>query len=1117
MKHRHRVAMALAHEETDRCPMQISFTPEFAERVQQEVDSKSDKVHNPHGGGNTYQLERFLGEDMLLTSVGWANNYYQMFEPGAEYTDDWGVTWRATPYETRFGSGIYTEFAAHPLADAKAIDSYTPPDPEDPVLYRDAEALIRDLKEEYWIVGVTVTTIWETAWALRGLERLMMDLIENPELAGRILDIPYHFHLTAARKLVDMGVDMIWIGDDMGTQKGMVISPTMWRDVFKPRMATFVRTLKEINPDVKVAYHSCGDIAAIVGSGRDRPGRSQSRTTGLFESGAPERGLWRQAALLGIDRRAADAALWHAGGGSTGGGLTRESPGQERRPDSGANASRTTGHPYGEFLGHGRCDHPFSFSRWSDRHSYRQRRVNVKKRCLLLLAILFTSTVHAHVRIVESGQSLAIENENVRFVYSLSQGTYVATDKRDDTICIQDGHLQIDDVATNTPGFKHAWESRTISDELGKGKSILIKSSRPGQAMLLFEVTLYENRPYIVFGGGIENTTSRPVQLKLIKPIAEGTLFKGLDMTRNFRLLDGNGGGEPLEWGVKKYTAVYNGNYVYSRNNLLMTFGANETRRSLVMGGLSYHDYEKFATVRQPRKLELSKGPRGSTSLAGYLNLPDDVSDTGPAGESLCLTQGSVKRSFSYRSLWGDEIASAIAGQEGVALDATGLEANATYYLGFSWWHTDREDRVQSVAVDSGAGTKRHVLLDKQDIPLWHNKKKEDPRQVELCLPREVYESGRMRILFESSTDTPLALVNEVWLRKGSVPLLPAQLTPVNETARPRHRLTGSLYAEDPVGKRVDPGVRYLPDDRFYVDFITDNPFENLEQYGRSVQLAQKIELNMYDFPTVCLWYAHHGGYGGGKATNDTVGAVAEMEAIRDSGFLKYSRAAVRLVPDCYSKDNQQGWWDDEHFQRHGSTNLREFEGGTYKAPYETSEKWGKAITERGGIPLTYCQTGFRSEDYCHTFPEHMLFNNATAWMHESYKRPLDDDEFWGNAWRKSFRVWSYDYTDPGFVKHMREVYAAYRSGGILTIRPGAGQLAEVWSMNTRPRPVPIGISFGWPGKAWAWNATFTNVIWNVARILPWVWWHHSGRKTTPTASRRRSSPDVVYAGTRIE
>ncbi len=70
--------------------------------------------------------------------------------------------------------------------------------------------------------------------------------------------------------------------------------------------------------------------------------------------------------------------------------------------------------------------------------------------------------------------------------------------------------------------------------------------------------------------------------------------------------------------------------------------------------------------------------------------------------------------------------------------------------------------------------------------------------------------------------------------------------------------MTGQLYAEDPVGKRVDPGIRYLPDDRFYVDFVTDNPFTNLEQYGLGIKLAQKINLNIYDFPTVCLSYANN-------------------------------------------------------------------------------------------------------------------------------------------------------------------------------------------------------------------------------------------------------------------
>jgi len=245
--------------------MQISFTPEFANRLQKEISGKTGRSHNPHGGGNTYELECYLGEDLLLTSVGWANNYYQAFEPGDRYVDEWGVGWKAVPYETRFGSGIYTEFVSHPLADEKTLDGYTPPSPDDPLLYRDAQRLIESHRKEYWIVGVTVTTIWETAWALRGLERMMMDLVENPQLAGRILDIPYNYHLAAARRLVEMGVDMIWLGDDVGTQRGMLISPGMWRGVLKPRLCAFTRTLKEINPMLKVAYHSCGNITAIVG------------------------------------------------------------------------------------------------------------------------------------------------------------------------------------------------------------------------------------------------------------------------------------------------------------------------------------------------------------------------------------------------------------------------------------------------------------------------------------------------------------------------------------------------------------------------------------------------------------------------------------------------------------------------------------------------------------------------------------------------------------------------------------------------------------------------------------------------------------------------------------
>ncbi len=248
--------------------MQISFTPEFAERLRIDLASNSrdvapagGAVHNPHGGGNTYEIERALGEDMLLTSVGWANSYYQA---GGSYTDEWGVGWRSVPYCTPFGTGYYTEMVEHPLADDATISSYRPPDPNRPDLYRDAAWTIEQFRDEYWIVGVTVTTIWETAWALRGYEQMMIDLASKPDVAEAVLDIPYRYHLTAARKLVEMGVDMIWVGDDVGAQNAMLMSPQMWRRFLKPRLAAFIATTKGINPALKVAYHSDGAIWPII-------------------------------------------------------------------------------------------------------------------------------------------------------------------------------------------------------------------------------------------------------------------------------------------------------------------------------------------------------------------------------------------------------------------------------------------------------------------------------------------------------------------------------------------------------------------------------------------------------------------------------------------------------------------------------------------------------------------------------------------------------------------------------------------------------------------------------------------------------------------------------------
>jgi len=164
------------------------------------------------------------------------------------------------------------------------------------------------------------------------------------------------------------------------------------------------------------------------------------------------------------------------------------------------------------------------------------------------------------------------------------------------------------------------------------------------------------------------------------------------------------------------------------------------------------------------------------------------------------------------------------------------------------------------------------------------------------------------------------------------------------------------LWAEDPVGKLIDPGTSYKSDDRFYLCVSNANPFEAMEKYGLAVRAAQDIHLNYYDFPTECLWYATvYAQDPNRRKFNDTKGALEEMDNAIKSGFTKYSRVAIRLVPDAYGPDNQQGWWNDEHWAMWGDK--MSADGANYVPPYLSSESWCQEILRKGGLPMTYIQT----------------------------------------------------------------------------------------------------------------------------------------------------------------
>jgi len=247
MTSKERVALALNHEASDRTPIFASFVPEVEQKI------RSEK------GIDEPDLGVALGNDMIKTCVGLELSFYGGEKP--EYTCPWGIKWRWAENE----SGEYTEIVGPPLSgDKSKLDSFEIPDPEEESQYDDFRRMKALYGDEKWMIGSSQISIFEAAWYLRGMEDFMMDMALDPDYAGALMDKVMQFPLVASRKHAEMGADMVWFGDDIAHQQGMMLSVDMWRQYLKPRLAKLIAEPKRVNPNIKVAYHSCGNCEAIL-------------------------------------------------------------------------------------------------------------------------------------------------------------------------------------------------------------------------------------------------------------------------------------------------------------------------------------------------------------------------------------------------------------------------------------------------------------------------------------------------------------------------------------------------------------------------------------------------------------------------------------------------------------------------------------------------------------------------------------------------------------------------------------------------------------------------------------------------------------------------------------
>jgi uroporphyrinogen decarboxylase len=165
------------------------------------------------------------------------------------------------------------EYVNHPLADAtiQDLDGFEWPDPHDPARWAGLREEAQQLYEhtDYALVAYRpkYNGLFELCQVLRGTESLLTDMVLNPAfveaLFWKVGEVLKGFYLAQLDAVGDF-VEWVEVGDDLGSQSGPLISPSMYRTLLKPVHADLIGAIKRRSPGVKVMYHTCGSIVRFI-------------------------------------------------------------------------------------------------------------------------------------------------------------------------------------------------------------------------------------------------------------------------------------------------------------------------------------------------------------------------------------------------------------------------------------------------------------------------------------------------------------------------------------------------------------------------------------------------------------------------------------------------------------------------------------------------------------------------------------------------------------------------------------------------------------------------------------------------------------------------------------
>ena len=177
---------------------------------------------------------------------------------GSRWEDIWGTVWH------REHKGVMGFPRGYPLADLpNDIPGYQWLDTDDDrivgQIYQQAEGWE---SAGAFLCGSHRDTLWEKSYMLVGMADLMCYFRTEPQAVRDLFRHIMDFQLGIAEHYLKIGVEMVGMSDDLGTQRGPLLSPEFVYDFLVPEYKRLFSLYKQNG--VLINFHSCGHIEPLL-------------------------------------------------------------------------------------------------------------------------------------------------------------------------------------------------------------------------------------------------------------------------------------------------------------------------------------------------------------------------------------------------------------------------------------------------------------------------------------------------------------------------------------------------------------------------------------------------------------------------------------------------------------------------------------------------------------------------------------------------------------------------------------------------------------------------------------------------------------------------------------